>query len=132
MPETSRRPMPPDEAVPPPPSDGRQSVGRTVPRARLGSDRTGVGASLTQSVAPRTGVITVRGTVTAAGAHLVSDTVETLRREGLRRVALHLDGAERIDDDGLAVLHGCQERIRAEGGALHIVGEPGPSTPAGP
>ena len=102
-----------------------------MPRARLGSDRTALAPGLTQSVAPRTGVITVRGTVTAAGAHLVSDTVETLRRGGLRRVALHLHGAERIDADGLAVLHDCRERIRAEGGALHIVGEPGLATSAG-
>lgn len=81
---------------------------------------------------PRTGVIRVRGTITADGARSLGDTVEALRREGHQRVVLHLAGADRIDDDGLAVLHDCRVRIEAEGGALHIFGEPGSDgAPAG-
>lgn len=126
MPEPQCRTESADGAVPPPPSADPQSLRSTVPRARGKSDRTPGRRTLTQSVAPRTGVITVHGTVCAAGARLVSDTVEALRREGHQRVVLHLAGADRIDDDGLAVLHSCRSRVQAGGGALHIFGEPGP------
>lgn len=110
--------------MPPPSFESEQTVGGAGRRARRDPDRAAGRPTLTQAVAPRTGAIRVRGTVTAAGARLVSDTVEALRRGGHRRVVLHLAGAEKIDDDGLAVLHSCRERIAAEGGALHLFGEP--------
>lgn len=81
-------------------------------------------STLTEAVDPRSGAIRVRGTVTAGGARALGNTVETLRRGGHARVVLHLGDAEHVDEDGLAVLHTLRERIREEGGTLHIFGEP--------
>jgi hypothetical protein len=57
--------------------------------------------ALTEHVDARAGSIRAVGVLTRTGADLLCGTVETLERQGHRRITLDLSGLRDADDEGL-------------------------------
>lgn len=62
----------------------------------------GAVAALTEHVDLRLGRIRATGELTRTGADLLRGTVETLERQGHRRITLDLTGVRAADDEGLS------------------------------
>ena len=67
----------------------------TVPQPRHAS------TALTEHIDTRAGCIRATGALTRTGADLLRGTVETLERQGHRRITLDLTGVREADDEGL-------------------------------
>ena len=60
--------------------------------------------ALTEVVDSRAGVVRASGVLTRSGADLLRGAVETLERQGHRRITLDLTRVDAADDEGLATL----------------------------
>jgi hypothetical protein len=72
------------------------------------------GTLLTETVDARGGVVRARGVLTRTGAELLCGTIETLYRQGHRRVTLDLRDISDIDDEGSAHLEALVGTLTAE------------------
>ena len=61
-------------------------------------------SALTEIVDSRAGVVRASGVLTRSGADLLRGAVETLERQGHRRITLDLTGLDAVEDEGLAQL----------------------------
>lgn len=97
--------------VPLPPEDrGRARFSPAAPR----------GASLTETVNIRTGLIRASGHLTSQGADLLSGTADHLRGNGHSHVILDLRDVRAVDDAGLDILRDLRSTFEAAGDKLLI------------
>ena len=78
------------------------------------------GASLTETVNIRTGLIRASGHLTSQGADLLSGTADHLRGSGHTRVTLDLRDVRAVDDAGLDILRDLRSTFEAAGDKLLI------------
>jgi anti-anti-sigma regulatory factor len=78
------------------------------------------GASLTETVNVRTGLIRASGHLTSQGADLLSGTADHLRGNGHSRVTLDLRDVRAADDAGLEILRDLRSSFEADGDKLLI------------
>ncbi|MGY1650247.1 STAS domain-containing protein [Geodermatophilus sp. SYSU D01119] len=86
-------------------------------------------STTTEVVNVRLGAVRVTGDLTAQGADLLRGTVETLVRDGHRRVLVDLRGVRSADSAGLLVLRDVEEALAADGAAL-VVQRPAADRPS--
>lgn len=78
------------------------------------------GASLTETVNIRTGLIRASGHLTSQGADLLSGTADHLRGNGHSHVTLDLRAVQAADDAGLDILRDLRKAFEATGDKLLI------------